>query len=347
MALDLRSDFLAPPTPRMISAMTAAASMPEGFGLRDNPQQRALERQVASLLGKEDALLFPTCTMANLVAVAAQVAPGEGVIAEAESHCVVSEAGGIAAVAGALVHALPGREGRMDAAAVEALLSRRADVQRPRVAMVLLETTHNRAGGVALPMDHLRAVGDLCARLGAVLHIDGARFLNAALALDVPPAEMAAPAATVSLSLNKALGVSNGAMLAGPGTVIERALLLRQRLGGGIRPTGSIAAEGLAALEDYAERLMTDHGNAATLAGLLRRAGMVVTPEGPCTNILVVRPEASDLAAYIGRLAQRGVLALEFGKDRVRLCLHGGIRAADVPAIASAVVGAQWEDGKA
>jgi threonine aldolase len=343
MVFDLRSDFLSTPPPRVVAAMAAAAARPDGFGLRESSEQQALERTVADLLGKQDALLFPTCTMANLAAVAAQVAPGEAVVAEAASHAVVSEAGGIAAVAGAVVHTLPGAAGRMDEAAVEDLLRRGADTQRPRVALVLLETTHNRAGGVSLPMDHIRAIGDLARAHGAALHVDGARFLNAAIALGATPAEMAAPATTVSLSLNKAVGAPNGAMLAGPSAVIARALLIRQRLGGGMRPAGALAAAARAALADWRPRLAADHANAAALARLLRAAGMTVAPEAAPTNILMVEPAVADLAAYLARLAARGVAAIEFGRGRVRLCLHGGIAARDLPAIAEAIAAARSE----
>jgi threonine aldolase len=144
MVYDLRSDFLSPAPAGSVEAMAKAAAHPHGFGLREDPEQEALERDVARLLGKEDALLVPTCTMANLVACAAQIKPGDAVVAEATSHCILSEAGGIAAVAGGLVMPLPGQSGAMNPDDLRALLIRGHDAQRPRIALVIAETTHNR-----------------------------------------------------------------------------------------------------------------------------------------------------------------------------------------------------------
>lgn len=342
MSFDLRSDFLSPPTPQMVAAMVEAAREPAGFELRENGQQRTLETYAAKLLGKDDALLFPTCTMANLAAVMAQIRPGEVVVGDAASHCVLSEAGGIAALAGGMVVGLRGQDGRLPIDELSAVLGVTADPQRQPARLVLLETTHNRAGGVALPLDHIEEVGALARDAGAGLHMDGARFFNAAVALDVTPAKMAAPATTVSLSLNKALGAPNGALLVGPRDIIARALVLRQQLGGGLRPSGAIAAAGLVALETMLPQLQRDHEVARELAAALRRLGFSVGPNVRGTNIVLVElAPTSDVAAFLGRLVGHGVRAIAFGPGRVRLCVHRGIGAEDIPAIAAAFAATQ------
>ena len=342
MSLDLRSDFLSPPTPEMLAAMAAAAREPDGFELRENSQQRALEAYAAKLLGKDDALLFPTCTMANLAAVMAQIRPGEVVVGDAASHCVLSEAGGIAALAGGMVVGLKGESGRLPIGELKAVLGAAADPQRQPARLVLLETTHNRAGGVALPPAHIEEVGRLARDAGAGLHIDGARFFNAAVALDVAPADMAAPARTVSLSLNKGLGAPNGALLVGPREIIARALVLRQQLGGGLRPAGAIAAAGRVALETMLPQLRRDHAVARELAAALRGLGLRVGPDADGTNIVLVEPgPTSDVAAFLAALEGRGVRAIAFGPGRLRLCVHRGIGAEDIPAIAAAFAATQ------
>ena len=101
--VDLRSDFLTRPTPAMQAAMAAAAAAPAHFGLREDPRQQALERRAADLLGMEDALLFPTCTMANEVALMLLTTPGDLVLAPPRPHVVTSEAGAPAALAGVAV----------------------------------------------------------------------------------------------------------------------------------------------------------------------------------------------------------------------------------------------------
>ncbi len=352
MSFDLRSDFLSPPTPEMVAAMVAAANAPDGFELRENSHQRALEAYAAELLGKEDALLFPTCTMANLVAVMAQIRPGEVVVGGAASHCVLSEAGGIAALAGGMVVGLDDEAGQLPITELRAVLETQPDPQRQPTRLVLLETTHNRSGGVALPLAHIDEVGGLAKRSGAGLHIDGARFFNAAVALGVTPARMAAAATTVSLSLNKGLGAPNGALLAGPRETIARALVLRQQLGGGIRPAGPVAAAGLVALRSMPPQLARDHDAARALAAALRRLGLHVGPTDGGTNIVLVElglaPDA--VARFLAALGERGVLAIGFGPGRLRLCLHRGIGIEDIPAIARAFEAAcaatDWSPGE-
>src|SRR3954454_13148284 len=100
MIVDLRSDFLTQPTPAMLEAMCAAAARPAVFGLREDAEQRALERETASLLGMQDALLFPTCSMANEVALMLLARPGDTVLVQPQVHIVTSEAGAPAALGG-------------------------------------------------------------------------------------------------------------------------------------------------------------------------------------------------------------------------------------------------------
>ncbi len=323
--IDLRSDFIARPTEPMIAAMAAALRAPGTFELREDPAQRALEAEAARVLGKEDALLFPTCTMANQTAIALCCRPGELVLAEADSHVIISEAGAPAALSGVLVRGLPGEAGRIDLGALERALAVPIDALRARPALIVLENTHNRAAGAALPLAHIEGIAALAQRAALPIHLDGARLFNAATALGVPVAALAGPATTVSLSLNKGLGAPAGAVLAGPATLIRQAMTVRQRLGGGMRPLGFIAAAGLEALRTMPARLAEDHANAARVAaGLAAVPGLTAIVPDPITNIVVVaidRPLGTP-EVLLRRLATEGVLALPFGSDRIRLVFH-------------------------
>lgn len=332
---DLRSDFLGPPTEAMLDAMARAAAEPDGFELRENRHQRELEAYAAQLLGKEDALLFPTCTMANLVAVMAQTAPGDIVVGDAQSHCLTSEAGGVAALAGTMTRGLDGDNGQLPLDALAVALGGSPHPQRSSARLVMLETTHNRAGGRALPLSHIEEVGELARRAGAALHVDGARFFNAAVALGLSPAAMAAAANSVSLSLNKGLCAPNGALLVGSRALIAQAVTLRQRLGGGIRPAGPIAAAGLVALQTMMPQLQRDHDNARLLVAELCRLGFDAGPHEGGSNIVIVQTGDGG-EAFVGALEAAGVRAIGFGPGRVRLCIHRGIDEARVTAIADA-----------
>src|SRR5918993_3100775 len=106
--IDLRSDLLSRPTEAAIDAMCAAVRRPAVFGLREDPSQHELETRTAALLGKEDALLFPTCSMANEAALLVLGRPGEVLLTQELAHVVTSEAGGPAALAGLVPTAVPG-----------------------------------------------------------------------------------------------------------------------------------------------------------------------------------------------------------------------------------------------
>ncbi|MCK6454710.1 MAG: aminotransferase class I/II-fold pyridoxal phosphate-dependent enzyme [Alphaproteobacteria bacterium] len=335
--VDLRSDLLSRPTPEMIEAMAAAAREPALFGLREDPRQQALECRLAELLGQEDALLFPTCTMANEVALMLLARPGEVVTAQSGAHITTSEAGAPAALGGVTVETVPGEAVMPPVAAWEALARRAADELKPRVAAFSLENTHNRGGGAPVTAAYTAEVVAVARRYGVGVHLDGARLFNAAVALSAEPAALARGCDTVAVSLNKALGAVAGAALAGSRVLIGRAQVLRQRLGGGIRPTGMIAASGLAALDGWRQRLAEDHARARRLAALLAPLGGISVPV-PATNIVVAAIDVGGPAAeaLCDRLAAKGVRALPFGPGRVRLTVYHGIDDAAVERAAAA-----------
>jgi threonine aldolase len=332
--IDLRSDFLVRLGPVALAALADAAGDRTGFGLREDRHQRALEGAVADLLGKQDALVFPTCTMANQVAIALHTHPGDIVLAPHGAHVALSEAGAAAALSGVRMVELadPGAGPPIGAWAQHVA---EADAQRSAVSLFVVENTHNRTGGVPLAAGYGYELASLAHAHGIALHLDGARLLHAAIAFGVSPAEVCAPFDTVSLSLNKGIGGLIGAALAGPGTMIARALVLRQRFGGGLRAVGPLAAATLAALAGWPD-LARDHRRAGRLAaGLQGLDGIAVVAASPRTNIVILEANASAHSAC-ALLEASGVLALPFGANRIRLVVHRDI---DDDAISRAIAG--------
>jgi len=330
--VDLRSDFLTRPTPAMQAAMAAAAAAPAHFGLREDPRQQALERRAADLLGMEDALLFPTCTMANEVALMLLTTPGDLVLAPPRPHVVTSEAGAPAALAGVAVVELSGDGACPPAAAWHEAAGAVHDELKPRVAALVLENTHNRSGGLPVDVAGTQGVIAVARAKGLRAHLDGSRLFNAAVACRVTPGALCEGFDTVAISLNKGLGAPLGAMLAGSSALIARAIVLRQRLGGGIRPTGIVSAAGLVALDDWAH-LSDDHDRARSLAlGLAGLRGVRVDIDAVRTNIVVATITVDDAPAgnACARLASHGVLALPFGTGRLRLVTYRGIGDDDI-----------------
>ncbi len=293
--VDLRSDTVTRPTAAMHERMRRAKLGDDG--LEGDPTARELEEVAASILGKDAALLVPTCTMANLLAVLAQVQRSEQVLLEASAHMVTTERGA-ATLTGAFLLGLPGRDGAMD-------LDRLSEALRPsssplRTAMVAMETTHNAAGGTVPPLAHMQAVADLARARGARVHLDGARLPNAAIALGEKPAALARHTDTVALCLSKGLSAPVGAVLAGDRAVIEAARRLRKMIGGTQRQVGLMAAAGLEALTTMGDRLGEDHARARDLSDGLNALGGPISAAIPRTNIVQVDVSATGRDASAG-----------------------------------------------
>jgi len=329
--IDLRSDFLAHGTAAMSQAWARAAREPYHFGLREDPYQAELERRIAQMTAHETALVFPTCTMANLVGIMLGAAPGTRALTHEDAHVITSEAGGAAAFAGVQLVPLAG-DPRNAAAEQWRAAAADGDAQKPATSLFVLENTHNRAGGLPLSASYTTAVLAIARERGIRTHLDGSRLFHAAAAFGTTIATLAKGFDTVSLSLNKGFGAPLAAVLAGSGANIARALILRQRLGGGIRPTGPPAAATLAALDDLGHFADVQRLARRLAEGLASLPGVRIDLPTPATNIVVVeltgdRPSAIDAQT---RFAERGLLALPFGAARLRLVTYRGLTEAQI-----------------
>jgi threonine aldolase len=331
--IDLRSDLHGLPTDEMWEAMRAARLGWATYG--EDPSVNELQERVAGLLGMEAGLWVPTCGMANLVALLTIAPRGSTVVLEASSHVLTSEAMGIEEVAGLDPWSIWAQDGRLDPAEVEEVIVDR------RGAMLLLENTHTRAGGTVLTPALTADLAAAAQRHGAYVHLDGARLFNASVALGVPLRELAAPANTVAVSLNKGLCAPMGTILAGRAQVIELAHRTLRRLGGAsVHKAGIAAAAALVALDTFVERLADDHRRARELGALLRQIpGLEVVPAEIETNIVLVDVSSTGLdpEQFLRLLGERGVLGLERDTNRVRFVTHRGIGDAEVSRAAEIV----------
>ena len=322
--MDLRSDTVTPPTPEMRQAMASAEVGDDVLG--DDPTVDRLEALAAERMGKEAALFVASGTMGNLAAVLTHCQRGDEVILGDQCHTFNYEAGGIAALGG--VHPHPIRtlpNGRLPVEAIEAAI-RSDDIHFPITRLICLENTHNRCGGAVLDEAYTASVGALARRRRLHVHLDGARIFNAAAALGIPVARLAAPADSVTFCLSKALCAPVGSVLCGERDFIQRARRMRKQLGGGMRQAGILAAAGIVALETMVDRLAEDHRRARELARLLTGIRRVLVEDAnPPTNMVyfTLADEAPiDGAGLEAALLRSQIKIHAVGPRRVRLVLH-------------------------
>ncbi len=330
--IDLRSDTVTRPTAAMREAMMAAPLGDDVLG--DEPTVQALEAKVARLLGTEAALFVPSGTMANQLAIRSVCEAGDEIIAHRDSHIIHYETGAPAALAGCMIAGLDGERGLFHAQQVRDAIRHR-DQHAPVSRMLIIENTHNRGGGTVWPVAQFESVAAAGRECGLHVHIDGARLMNACVALGLAPTAYSTHAHSVSMCFSKALGAPVGSALAGSSAVIARARRFRKMFGGAMRQSGLLAAAAIYALDHHVQRLSEDHANARSLASAIAAVdGLTLegTPESVATNMVffAVPAKFGGADAFCARLRERGVAALSMGPSRVRMVLHLDVSRADV-----------------
>jgi threonine aldolase len=309
--VNLYSDTQTRPSPPMRRAMAEAEVGDEQRGL--DPTVNALQERVAELLGQEAALFLPSGTMCNQIAIRLHTRPlGDEVYLHRDSHPVIAEAGGAAALAGAQLFELDGEGGMFAASSLAASLRDPSDRHQPRSRLVCVEQA--TGAGRVWPLEEVEAALALARENGLRSHLDGARLLNAAVASGVSAAEYAGGFDTAWIDFSKGLGAPVGACLAGSRELIEEAWRYKQMYGGAMRQAGIVAAGALWALDHNVERLAEDHANARALAdGLARIDGVEVDSGQVETNIVFF--EVPDAPALLAGLAERGIELSRVGKS--------------------------------
>ncbi len=334
--IDFRSDTVTWPTETMRQAMAAAAVGDDVYG--DDPTVHELEVLAAQMLGKEAALFVTSGTMGNQLAIMAQTRPTDEVILSERSHIVWHEAGAAALLSNVQMRCLPVDAGRMDLSKIEATIRKTPeDIHSPTTRLICLENADS--DGNVPDLSYMRSVRQLADRYGLAVHLDGARLFNAAAALGVPAAQIAAEVDTVMFCLSKGLCAPVGSILAGPREMIDLARRKRKILGGGWRQAGMLAAAGLIALKDMTSRLSDDHVLAKKLAS-------EITALNPNWFSLIREPQINMVFLNLNqypldgqtltiKLKEQGILVNPPDEGAWRLACHYWISAEDVAKLLS------------
>ncbi|MFD6567339.1 threonine aldolase family protein [Micromonospora profundi] len=320
--VDLRSDTLTRPTAGMREAMATAEVGDDVYG--EDPTLNALEAEVAALFGHEAALFAPSGSMANQIALQLLVPPGEELLCDADAHVVTYEIGAAAAYGGISSRTWPAVGADIDPEMVAGMVRADGYFAVPTRA-IAVEQTHNRGGGGVIPLSTLRELRGVADAAGVALHCDGARIWHAHVADGVPLIEYGRLFDTMSVCLSKGLGAPVGSLVVGSAEKIERARMIRKRMGGGMRQAGILAAAGRYALANHVDRLSEDHARAARLAEAVAPFGVLATVVRTNLVLLDLTKHALDARALAAAAREQGVLISVLGPRTARLVTYLGI----------------------
>jgi threonine aldolase len=320
--IDLRSDTVTKPSPDMRRAIANAEVGDDVFG--DDPTVIKLEEKIARLFGKDASLFVPSGTMGNQVALKTLSEPGWEMICERECHIVNYEVSGPAVHSQLLTNMITTENGIMTAKQIENAI-RPINIHNPLTKIIAIENTHNRHGGRVCPLDEILRIREIADKYGLLMHLDGARIWNAHIATGIPLHDWVEPFDSISVCMSKGLGAPVGSMIVGSNKFIVKARRNRKLFGGAMRQVGILAAAGLYAIENNIARLAEDHNNAKILAeGLGKIDGFAINPKDIQTNIVIVDISKTGKTPdeLTGLLMQQGVLAVPFGRTRIRFVTH-------------------------
>ena len=318
--VDLRSDTVTKPTLAMRQAMAEALVGDDVY--EDDPTTNRLQERAAQLMGKEAGLFVPSGTMGNAVAIKVHTKPGDEILLDAEAHSMLYEVGLPATIAHVLTRQFHSHKGVPDVEEIAGSLHTES-LHGSGTTLLVLENTHNRAGGYVIPLEVHRHLWQWARENNLKVHLDGARLFNAAVATGVPASEYAACTDTVTFCLSKALGCPVGSVLCGSQEFVDKAKRVRKMLGGGMRQVGILAAAGLYALDNNIERLAQDHANARKLAqGIANLPGITLDSPDVPTNMVYFNTQQP--AAHVKQQleARHKILCNPTAPHRIRWVTH-------------------------
>ena len=329
--IDLRSDTVTLPSKEMKEAIINAELGDDVFS--EDPTINDLEYMAAELMGMDSALLVPSGTMANLVAVLTHCKRGDEVILGDKAHTFLYEAGGISAFGGIHSRQIVNQsDGTLMQADIKSAI-RYSDDHFPPTRLICLENTHNLCNGSPLKKEYISSVVQIAKKNNLKVHIDGARIFNACAALDISPADLNEGANSVSFCLSKGLSAPVGSLICGSEKFIKKARRIRKALGGGMRQGGIVAAAGKYALVKMVSRIPEDHRLAKKLSkGISNIKYIEIDLKNVRTNIIYFQFRADNLSEQqlLEKMKERGILFLSTGPGKFRMVTHSCVSEDDI-----------------
>lgn len=320
MIIDLRSDTVTKPSKGMLDAMMSANVGDDVF--REDPTVNELEERLAKMFGKENALFFPSGSMANQVAIKLHTNPGEQVICDKYAHIYNYEVGGVAFHSGATCKLIDGNRGMFTAEQVKEAINP-SDYYYSQSRLVEVENTTNKGGGACWDFTELEKIKQVCITNDFGFHLDGARLWNALVAKNETTMQYGQLFDTISVCLSKGLGCPVGSVLIGDAEIMKKSLSLRKLFGGNMRQVGYLAAAGLYALDHNIERLAEDHKKAKEIGELLSTLALIKKVEPIETNIVIFELyDDVDEKQFLKTLNDKNIRIIGMGSSKLRMVTH-------------------------
>jgi threonine aldolase len=328
--VDLRSDTVTRPTAKMRQAMANAEVGDDVYG--EDPTVERLQRRAAEIFAREAALFVPSGSMGNQIAIRLHTSPGQEVITDQRSHTYNYELAAMSALSGVLARPVHSEYGYLSWPQIEPAIAPPI-YYRAQTSLLVLENTHNMAGGIIYPVELFDEVCNHAREAGLRVHLDGARIFNASAELGLDVARITRSCDSVMFCLSKGLGAPVGSLLLGDAGFIARARIVRKMLGGGMRQAGVLAAAGMVALEEGPQRLKADHDNARLMARLLAEIPMLrIHPQTVQTNIFMIDVASTGYSAshWASCLRERSVWISALDQRMLRAVTHLDVSKEDV-----------------
>lgn len=189
--MNFGSDNQSGVSPQILDALVTACSGPAASYGNDRWTQEA-EQALASLFGHPlRAFFVSTGTAANCLALSALAPPWGGILCHAQAHLISDESSAPEFfTGGARLLPIATDSGKVTAQSLRQALAVLPDARPHSIRPSALSLTQATENGLVYSPDELRALSDIAHAHGLHVHMDGARFANALVALGCTPAEL-------------------------------------------------------------------------------------------------------------------------------------------------------------
>ncbi|MDO1500498.1 GntG family PLP-dependent aldolase [Winogradskyella maritima] len=321
MKIDLRSDTVTKPTKGMLEAILSANVGDDVY--KEDPTVNELEERLANMFGMDQALFFPSGSMANQAGLKLHTNPGEQVICDKYAHIYNYEGGGASFNSGISCKLVDGHRGMFTAEQAKASINPPDFYHSPLTSLIAIENTTNKGGGACWDFEELKRIKAVANEHNLGYHLDGARLWNALVAKNESPKQYGELFDTISVCLSKGLGCPIGSVLLGNSELMKGAIRVRKILGGGMRQVGFLASAGLYALDNHIDRLAEDHKKAIEIGAMLSQLNAVKVVEPIETNIIIFELESHiDATEFTQKLADNDIHIIGMGSNKLRIVTH-------------------------